>query len=130
MKTLPALALAGLVLAGCTGDAPTASVPTPFQEDGKYTIHLVSGNVFLPADATVPVGSTVVWIADAGEHDVTEGHAGRNGTWGSDLELEGKMTRGVRYERTFNEVGLVQYRCLLHEAEGMVGTLNVTRAAA
>jgi plastocyanin len=123
------VALAGLPLAGCADDVPTAGVIMPLEQDGKYVIHLVSGNVFLPANASIPVGARVVWIADTGMHDVTEGRAGENGTWGSDLELAGKMTRGVRYERTFNETGLVEFRCLMHEGMGMMGTLNVTRSS-
>lgn len=123
------MVLVGLPLAGCADDVPTASVVTPLEQDGKFVIHLVSGNVFLPANATIPAGATVVWIADAGMHDVTEGRMGENGTWGSDLELQGKMTRGARYERTFNETGLVEFRCLMHEGVGMVGTLNVTRSS-
>lgn len=128
MKVPLAAALVSLALTGCGDDVATAGLPTPSLERGKYTIHLVSGNVFLPANASVPVGATVLWIADAGEHDVTEGD-GVNGTWSSD-HVGPKLTRGDRYERQFTEPGVVRYRCTLHESEGMVGTLTVGAASA
>lgn len=128
LKVQLVVALISLALAGCSGEATTDGAPTPPLERGKYTIHLVSGNVFLPANASVPVGATVIWIADAGEHDVTEG-GGANGTWSSD-HVGQKLTRGDRYERQFTEPAVVRYRCTLHESEGMVGTLTVGAGSA
>lgn len=115
--------LAAFLLAGCGGASPTQ---TPPMEDGKYVIHLTAANRFVPMEATVPAGATVVWASDAGLHDVTEGASGSEPAWSSDADLGHKMMPGERYERTFGTPGVVQYRCVVHASSGMTGTLTVT----
>lgn len=110
-------ALAGLLLAGCSG-AP-AQPATPPMEDGKYVIASIAGNHFRPADAKVPVGATVRWtIQDANTHDVTAD----DGSWQSD---DRAMTQGESWERTFTQAGTYTYNCTIHKSVGMVGTLKV-----
>ena len=122
MKGLLALAaFAGLLLAGCSGSTGGSDGTAPPMEDGKYVIQMVSGNKFDPAAATIPAGSTVAWIVDNGVHDVTA----QDDSWSSEDD-GAKLTPGDRYERTFDEPGVVEYKCALHEGSGMKGTLTVT----
>ncbi|HEX2065555.1 MAG TPA: plastocyanin/azurin family copper-binding protein [Candidatus Thermoplasmatota archaeon] len=126
MRLLLALAaLAGVALAGCSGTSAGPQAGTPPMEDGKYVIRLVQGNRFEPAQATVPAGSTVVWVTETGLHDVTEGAPGAKAAWSSD-DNGAKLTQGDRYERAFATAGVVHYRCVLHESVGMTGTLTIT----
>jgi plastocyanin len=126
LALLAAAALVALLLAGC-GDAPgNKGVVLQSNAEGKYEIHLKSGAMFLPKDAKVPVGATVVWVSDDNTaHDVTSS----NGDWSSDdPPAEGglgqKMSQGDRYERTFPTAGTYGYVCRIH-SPGMTGTLTV-----
>lgn len=80
---------------------------------------------FLPADITVPVGSTVEWFNETDfEHDV-QAEDGSFGTPGSDL-----LGKGEKYEFKFSKAGKFPYFCTPHKGAGMVGTVTVTAASA
>lgn len=126
LAVLAAAALVALLLSGC-GDAPgNKGVALQANTEGKYEVHLKSGAMFLPREATVPVGATVVWVSDDNvAHDVTAS----DGSWSSDdPPAEGglgqKMSQGDRYERTFATAGTYQYFCRIH-SPGMAATLTV-----
>lgn len=140
---LAVLALACMAMAGCTGstagsdktdgdtqegghaDGAGDEARQPLMEDGKYVVKLVSGSRFDPKELTVPAGSTVVWVVENGIHDVTEGAVGAEDHAWSSEDDGGKLTPGDRYEQTFDEAGVVQYRCEMHESSGMTGTITV-----
>lgn len=119
--------VAAVALAGCSApDAAKADgPPRPPMEDGKYVIRIAAGNVFQPANVSIPAGAKVVWVVDNGIHDVTEGRSGPSYAWSSDDDTGSKLTPGDRYERTFDTPGTVHYRCILHASNGMAGTLTV-----
>lgn len=103
------------LLAGCS--TPGAGAPEQ-DDEGRYVIHMSSGNKFSPADATVPVDSTVVWEHDGGApHDV---HAA-DGSFGSG-EIGG-IQSGEEWEHDFDETGSWDYECHVHA--GMTGTITV-----
>lgn len=118
MKALLAVSLLGLLaLAGCAASGPQ----TPAMDDeGRYVIHMTSGNRFSPMVAQVPVGATVIWVNSGGIHDVTA----TDGSWSSDAEYPERMEKGDTFQRTFDAAGTVDYRCVLH-APNMKGTLIV-----
>lgn len=120
MKAFLVLAAASLLLAGCSGGAGGAQVPDQ-DDEGRYVIHMTSGNRFVPADAKVPAGATVVWVNDGGVHDVTA----HDESWSSDKDLGRKIQAGQEYERTFDAAGEVEYHCAIHASTGMAGTLHV-----
>src|SRR5688572_17202999 len=117
MKALLAAALLSLLaLAGCSGSGGGV---VPSQDDeGRYVIHLTSGNRFSPMEAKVPEGATVVWVHDGGApHDVQ----------GDDFSSgrAAGMEEGDEFEHTFEEAGTYHYFCHVHEGSGMKGTIVV-----
>lgn len=113
------LALAGLLLAGCSGPGTGGSTPDT-DDQGRYVIHMTSGNQFRPARAEVPANATVVWVHDGGApHDVTS----EDGTFSSGSP--GSLTQGEEFAHTFREPGTYEYVCKVHEGSGMRGTIVV-----
>ena len=115
---LLATALLTLALAGCSGGSDGPVTPTTDAE-GRYVIQMAaSGNRFLPQDAEVPVGATVVWQNEgATPHNVIAD----DGSFSSGSDL---VNEGEEFEHEFAAAGTVAYRCHLHA--GMAGTLTVT----
>jgi plastocyanin len=76
-----------------------------------------SGTSWVPTTRTVTVGDTVTWNVTSGYHslsfsDGAPGHAEANGPW--------------QASRTFNVTpGTYGFRCDVHEAYGMVGSVTV-----
>jgi glucose/arabinose dehydrogenase len=83
---------------------------------GATTTVSMSNFSFIPSMVTVNVGDTVIWINDQGEHTVTG--------VGSDVFC-GTPTVPVSCSVTFLQPGSFPYVCLLHEFQGMIGTVNV-----
>ncbi len=107
---------AALALGACGGEeeepagggAAAAGGVTIDMKDIKY----------VPADATVPVGSTVTWTnSDAVAHTVTK----ESGP-GPDFD-SGTIAAGKTYEETFPEPGEIAYVCTIHPNQ--TGTLTV-----
>jgi plastocyanin len=119
---MKAIALACLLslflLAGCGSSAGPA---TPEKDaEGNYVIEMTSGNRFAPADAAVPVGSTVVWKHMGGApHDVqAEDMSFSSGPIGG-------LQEGDSFSHTFEQAGTWEYFCHVHEGSGMKATITV-----
>ncbi len=114
---LAALVLTATTLAGCSG-GPASDFVTPEQdEEGRYVIKMTSGLRFIPANAEVPAGSTVVWVHEGGGLHDTEAE---DGSWKSGL-----LDQGEEYEITLDATGSYTYWCNPHRASGMSGVLRV-----
>src|SRR5438874_636722 len=102
--------LACLVLSACSGtNAPTAA-PSPQaggSAGGPTTINIdETGFKFVPAEITVPAGSTVVWTnKDAAKHNVTAD----DGSFDS-----GSQEKGASYSRKFDTATTLSYYCKFH----------------
>lgn len=121
MKAIPTalLLLSALLLAGCSGSGGAGKVPEQ-DSQGRYVIHMTAGNQFVPANAKVPAGSTVVWIHDGGApHDVqADDESFSSGRHGG-------LSDGMSFAHTFNETGSFPYYCHIHMGSGMKGTVTV-----
>ena len=117
------LLLLALLVAGCSG-SPSSELPAPpLDSEGNYLITLTSQNSFSPAEAQVPVGSTVVWkVAPGGFHDVNSKSGPQS--FSSDSQYPAKMRGNDTFEFTFTEAGTYQYYCKVHEGM-MSATLKV-----
>lgn len=106
--------LAVLALASCSAPAPTAPVATD-------TIDLPPSYKFVPADITVPVGTTVTWTNnDNFTHSVRLLDDG-----GAVMDMQ----PGESVSYTFTTAGLHHYDCSFHP-QNMKGTVLVTEGAA
>jgi plastocyanin len=124
MRTpLVVLALAALLLAGCSS-TPSAPLPAPPQDaEGRYMIQATTQNAFTPNEAQVPVGSTVIWkVAMGGFHDVNSKSGPQS--FSSDAQYPSKMRGNDTFQFTFTKAGTYQYYCKVHEGM-MAGTLKV-----
>ncbi|MHB8634236.1 MAG: cupredoxin domain-containing protein [Thermoplasmatota archaeon] len=114
------LAAAGALLAGCS-TTPTAVTP-PLDQAGHYVIALTSSNLFDPAHAKVPVGSTVTWLNQADiRHDVTSD----DGLFQSPGGTGGLAKAGSSFSFQFTHAGTFGYHCNVHRDIGMSGTIQV-----
>ncbi|MCU1438495.1 MAG: putative copper-binding protein plastocyanin/az urin family protein [Naasia sp.] len=144
-----ALPLLALVLSGCMGGTATGGsaeeTPAPQSSNGTGTngtgtpadgAEIVAiGLAFLPADITVPAGTTVRWVnQEAITHSVTSGpwgdvneSTGLRGTQTADGEYDHTLAPagegGDTFAFTFEEPGTYQYFCRPHA--GMFGTVTV-----
>ena len=86
----------------------------------------VVNNSFIPASVTINAGDEVrwVWSADTGTtpHTTT---SDTPGLWDSGIH-----TQPYSFSHTFNSAGSFPYRCTLHAAIGMVGTVTVQPSTA
>ena len=81
----------------------------------------LDGSTFVPADLTVPAGSTVAWVWWSGRHNVTFEDDPTEPV-SSSTSSEG------RHFRTFDDPGTFGYRCTIHSTsftQGMVGSVRV-----
>lgn len=117
------LAVAALLLAGCSSNS-SPDLPAPPQDaEGRYMIQATAQNSFTPNEAQVPVGSTVVWkVAQGGFHDVNSKSGPQS--FSSDTQYPAKMRGNDTFEFTFTKAGTYQYYCKVHEGM-MSGTLKV-----
>ena len=96
-----------LLAAGCS------SGPDPLEATPVVTTEVsVVDNAYEPIAIEVPIGEPVTWTWEgSARHDVVgEG-------FGSELQTDGSFTR------SFDQVGLVEYRCTIHG--GMRGVIRV-----
>jgi plastocyanin len=116
-----------LFLVAC-GDQPAAT-STPVAGSGPVggptTITIdATGFKFVPAEVTIPAGSTVIWTnKDSAKHSVTAD----NGAFDS-----GTMEQGATFSRKFDTPGTIGYFCKFHGSagQGMIGKITVVAAAA
>ena len=122
--------LAGGWLAGCAGgDAADGTV-----------VEMVDERAFRPADLTVPVGGSVVWVNRGSLAHTVTAYADRippgaayfaSGGFDSERAARdafppyGGLDAGVSYRHTFRTPGTFEYFCIAHESEGMTGTVTV-----
>ena len=94
----------------------SGAIPTPpagLAAAGRIPIQQYA---FLPADLTVPAGTTVTWSnEDEAVHTVTA----TDNTWDS-----GRLPIGGTFSQTFSEAGTYDFLCSIHPA--MKGTITVT----
>ena len=90
---LVALLLLGVLLAGCGG--PKGPSTPAMDGHQRYVIHMTGANRFTPMDAKLPVNATVVWVNDAGVHDITadDGTFRSPRTMASGAEWDFKFTK-------------------------------------
>src|SRR5262245_33190277 len=94
-----------------------ASSAVPAGLGGVFQVDLLSGpNRFVPAEITIQVGDTVLWVWVAGNHSTTS----YDGLWDS-----GVLPAGSQFSYTFTSPGDFAYFCIPHEAQGMVGVVHV-----
>lgn len=100
---------------------------------------------FYPGSLTVHAGDTVVWAQNDyhEEHTVTFLAPGQTLAQATKVEAtpygghtvngpaffnSGLLSEGQTYHLTFNKPGVYHYQCLLHDGEGMVGSVTVLPA--
>lgn len=92
----------------------------PSQAPAATTVTISEQNLrFNPATVTVAVGTTVTWVNNDPQglpHTTTSD----SGLWDS-----GNMSVGQSFSHTFTQPGTFTYRCTLHQAQGMTGTIVV-----
>lgn len=86
-----------------------------------------AGPRFDPDAITIVVGDTVRFVSVTGDHTVTSG-TGSNDPNSGDL-FNANIPQGDAYRHVFNNVGVIPYYCIPHEADGMTGTVTVTAPA-
>jgi plastocyanin len=112
------LAIAGL-LAACGSSSSDNNTNTaaskPNQGNSNDTSVAIQGFKFVPADLTVPKGTTVVWTNnDSATH---------NATSGSDWATK-NLTKGQNGSVTLDKAGTFNYICTIHPS--MKGKITVT----
>jgi plastocyanin len=80
-----------------------------------------SGVSFAPAALSVPVGTTVRWVAAEAGHTVTPDDPAQAGAWQS-----APLGPSESFEHTFGQAGSFPFHCVPHRAAGMTGVVNVT----
>jgi plastocyanin len=86
---------------------------------------LMQGNLFVQAEMTVPVGTTLTWTnLDAEDHDVI---ATNDPSFAAPLFMSPLIKTGEAWSYTFDTPGSYGYLCDLHA--DMVGVVNVVEGA-
>jgi plastocyanin len=113
----PTKAALALALTGALMLPGVASAQDATQDPNAVPMQ---GNLFLPAEKTVAVGTTVTWVnLDAEDHDVI--------TNDFSTIVSPLIKPGESYSFTFEAPGSFPYVCDLHR--DMVGVINVVEGA-
>jgi len=99
--------------------APNIAAPLGTAPVNRVTI-TITNFAFQPKELTIPAGTTVVWMTEAGRHTVWE----EDGAFQSDT-----LRAGDQFEHTFEHPGVVHYYCDNHGDKGgkdMAGVVTVT----
>ena len=119
-ETLVVIAL--MSVARAAGDAP------------NVTVQMTSSDAFVPKTLTIKAGGTVTWEnVSPGVHTVTDNPALASSKQDAAMPAEaeafnsGTIEPGKQYSHTFTVPGTYKYFCVPHEADGMVGTIVVTK---
>ena len=122
LRTITAAAVAGGIVLASAGPAIAQELPAVAQElpvDAPAV--QMQGNTFLPGDAFIPAGTTVVFAnLDGEEHDVVPMDPYFNLDMGFFSPV---IAPGEGWAYTFTVPGVYAYMCDLHA--NMTGTLTV-----
>ena len=90
----------------------------------SHTVAMLD-NIFEPADITINVGDTIVWVNEGNViHTATSGtDCTYDGTWNS-----GNVSSGESFSHVFTEAGNNPYFCIPHCGIGMVGSVTIQQA--
>jgi plastocyanin len=127
--------LALLTVTACTPSSQgSAGAPTSGAvASQQFAVTMTDANQFMPANLTVPRGSTVVWT-NTGQvaHTVTDDPAKAvnkaNAVLPSGAQPwdSGLINGGQTFSHTFDVAGQYTYFCIPHETLGMIGRITVT----
>ncbi len=78
------------------------------------------GLVFVPATNNINVNDTIIWTWAGPNHSTTSDATG-TGAWDS-----GVNNSPFSYTNSFPTAGIFPFRCTVHAAEGMAGSVNVS----
>lgn len=127
-RILAVLCVAGLVAAGCNGDAPAPDAEPTEQETAPDTTAESAGdavtvetldNEFSPAEFEVATGDVEVTLDNTGQNPHT--------FTSEELGVDEEVAPGEQAAFTLSgEPGTYDFICAFHESLGMVGTVTVT----
>jgi halocyanin-like protein len=97
-----------------------------FTGQNEVTVQVGAGDVgfaFSPAAIRINVGTTVIWewTGQGGAHNVAS-------VEGSDSDFNSGNAvseDGVTFEQSFNNTGIQLYQCTPHQANGMLGAIEI-----
>jgi len=106
---------------------PTATpTPTRTPVDADQEVAVAPGSFsFEPESFEIPVGSTVLWVWEAGGHNVKPTATPSDSDW-SGTPGDGTYSSGHQYAYTFEVPGEYKYHCVPHQSVGMTGSFTVT----
>lgn len=102
--------------------------PTGTPVDPDQEVAVAPGDfVFEPETFEIQVGSTVLWVWEAGGHNVKPSATPDGSDWTGTPGDEGKTySGGYEYAHTFDVPGEYAYHCVPHQSLGMTGSFTVT----
>lgn len=97
-----------------------------FTGQDEVTVQVGAGDVgfaFSPAAIRINVGTTVIWewTGQGGYHNVTSAEGSESQFNSGDAVGE----EGLTFEQSFNSTGIQLYQCTPHQANGMLGAIEV-----
>lgn len=114
---------------------PDAGVAPAEEHDIAATVDMTNSLEFVPARIVVEAGDTVEWRNTSQQvHTVTADPSLAQDPEhirlppGADAFNSGNLPPGETYRHTFEEKGTYHYVCLVHEMQGMMGTVVVREA--
>jgi len=102
--------------------------PTGTPVDADQEIAVAPGSFrFDPETFEVPAGSTVLWVWEAGGHNVKPAATPADSDWSGTPGDDGTTySSGYEYAYTFTVPGEYEYHCVPHQSIGMTGSFTVT----
>lgn len=111
-----------------TETATPTETPTPTATpvDADQEVAVAPGSFsFDPESFEIPVGSTVLWVWEAGGHNVKPTATPSGSDW-SGTPGDGTYSSDYQYAYTFEVPGEYEYHCVPHQSLDMVGSFTVT----
>jgi len=102
--------------------------PTGTPVDADQEIAVAPGSFrFDPETFEIPAGSTVLWVWEAGGHNVKPAATPADSDWSGTPGDDGTTySSGYEYAYTFTVPGEYEYHCVPHQSIGMTGSFTVT----
>ncbi|HVE38823.1 MAG TPA: plastocyanin/azurin family copper-binding protein [Planctomycetota bacterium] len=128
------------IFAGCSSDSADhqSSGTTGYRDSDKSTtahettVEINSQHQFMPREISIRTGETILWKNNSGDtHTVTcdpTKVTNRDDVvmpTGAKAFHSGELRPGKTYKQTFNTAGTYRYVCVMHERDGMTGTITV-----